>query len=368
MEEPNGGASPPKPKLPDAAPAAAEHPAALQISTTGDEEPAGAVGFGDAGGDDGSSKAAAASALLPPPPPPPRVVAPFDLDFDNEAAASSADRDDLLLDWRRYSNEGQGFSDYGVGSRALGLFLSGLAFLGRKLGLRDDYDSGEFVAASLPPPPPAWWLRQTRARKRAILMCGAVFLAAGTLALVAVAGAVALRSSADDFLSEGASVGGGSIFGAGTWPATGAPECAWSSWRLPQTVAPTRYRLSLALSDLESDDPRVDGDVAIDLSLVSPPSPPSPSPSSSSSATAAKAAGNTAKPQRCIVLHAAEPVRLDSAAITVASPAKKKKETKGEREEEEAGSKASSPPPFDVSTHRITTWRFDSSTVRVYVF
>ena len=265
MEEPaaDGGGSPPKPKMhPDTA--ASRLPAALQ-SATGDEEDAGAVGF-DVRDDDGSKAS---------PPRPPRV-APFDLDFDNEAAASAnPDRDDLLLDWRRYSNEGQGFGDYGVGSKVLGLLLSGLAFLGRKAGLRDDYESATFVAASLPPPPPAWWLRQSRSRKRAILACGATFLAAGTLVLVAVAGAVALRSSAspDGFLSEEAGVFGGG--GGGSWPAAGAPECAWRSWRLPREVAPGRYRLSLSLWDLESDAPWVFGDVAIDVALVSSPPPSS---------------------------------------------------------------------------------------------
>ena len=358
MEEPaaDGGGSPPKPKMhPDTA--ASRLPAALQ-SATGDEEDAGAVGF-DVRDDDGSKAS---------PPRPPRV-APFDLDFDNEAAASAnPDRDDLLLDWRRYSNEGQGFGDYGVGSKVLGLLLSGLAFLGRKAGLRDDYESATFVAASLPPPPPAWWLRQSRSRKRAILACGAAFLAAGTLALVAVAGAVALRSSAspDGFLSEEAGVFGGG--GGGSWPAAGAPECAWRSWRLPREVAPGRYRLSLSLWDLESDAPWVFGDVAIDVALVSSPPPSSSSSSSSSSASAETTAAATTKPQRCIVLHAAEPVRLDSATITVASPSKEKKKNEktsgGVGHEQEETDPSSSPPPFDVSTHRITTWRFDSSLVR----
>ena len=245
MEEPaSSGGEAPKPQLPAAA---AELPAALQ-SAAAHEEDAGAVGFdvrdADADADDGSSKA-----KIPRPPPRAAAIAPFDLDFDHEAAArttATADRDDVLLDWRRYSNEGgQGFGDYGVGgvgSRALGLFLSGLAALGRRAGLRDDYESATFVAASLPPPPPAWWLRQTRARKRAILLLGASFLAAGTLALVALAGAVAVRSSSSsslgDFLS---SEEGAGVFGGGTWPATGAPSAPGGAggfpkrWSLPGT-------------------------------------------------------------------------------------------------------------------------------------
>ena len=201
-----------------------------------------------------------------------------------------------------------------------------------------------------------------------MLACLAAFLAAGTLALAAVAAAVAVRSSSlvsssDGFLSEEA---GGGVFGGGrgTWPATGAPECAWRSWRLPREVAPRRYRLSLSLSDLESDGAWVEGDVAMDLSLVSP---LSSSPSSSASASSSSSA--TPKPQRCIVLHAADPVRLESASITVAVPRKKKEEEKekkgggGVNEEEEEEAFSSSSPLFDVSTHRITTWRLDSSTV-----
>ena len=147
------------------------------------------------------------TALCPPPrpraalcTPPQQAVFNLELDFSD---------DDGLLDYEQYS-----------GLRRL-----------RCCGC--DWTPVTRLLPCLPAGPPDWWFSYTR-RQRRLILGAAGCLAALTLLLLGLAVAALLRATG----LRGAAGGGGQAAGA-------EALCGWQDWRLPTTLVPLEYNLSL---------------------------------------------------------------------------------------------------------------------------